>query len=378
MLREVVFQVIYIDGTRCVLDEIAGLCQMTRRKVLRGKSNIASMVLGVTLFFVFSFQGLSEAGSFPFRAVKMGDKLPVITVRDIGTQQDVNFDEFFGKPLLMVFFGADIPAKKKRAIKTLKLIHSLASFTEARGVVTVVVNAQGDSGEVIAEVAKTAGIGGNIYADVERIAYGGLGIFVMPSILLVAADGEVKAGMGYSRNLAKSLKAEIEIMLGEKTRAQVEEEQRPKVLEKSAAEKGANRHFKLGMAMIERGQPESAMREFDKAVSLEPGMGEAYVQLGCLQLDNGKFDAAKSSLARGLELEPGLVAGQVCQARIKAEEGDVSGAVEELGFIMLRNSRNPHLHYVLAGMLEKQADQAGALAEYRQAYELLEKKSRRK
>jgi Flp pilus assembly protein TadD len=336
------------------------------------------MFLGATLFFVFSFSGLGEANSFPFRSVKVGDKLPVITVRDIGAQQDVSLEQFSGKPLLLVFFGADVSAKKKRSVKVLKAIHSLAPFAEARDVAIVVVNAQGDSAEVIAEVVSAAGLAGNTYMDVDRLAYGSLGIFVMPSILLVATDGTIAAGMGYSRDLAKRLKAEIEIMLGEKTRAQVEEEQRPKVVEKSVVVKEASRHFKLGLTMIERGQPESAMREFKKAVSIEPGMGKAHVQLGCLQLDDGKVAEAKSSLAKGLDLEPDLVAGQVCQARIKADEGAVADAIEDLGFIMLRNSRNPHLHYVLGGMLEKQADQAGALAEYRQAYELLIKKSRKK
>ncbi len=346
--------------------------------MLRCKINIASMFLGATLFFVFSFYGLGEANSFPFRSVKVGDKLPVITVRDIGTQQDANLEQFSGKPLLMVFFGADVPDKKKRSVKVLKAVHNLASFAEARDVATVVVNAQGDSADVIAEVVSAAGLAANIYMDVDQRAYGSLGIFVMPSILLVAADGTISAGMGYRRDLAKRLKVEIEIMLGEKTRAQVEEEQRPKVVEKSAAEKGASRHFKLGLTMIERGQPESAMREFKKAVSVEPGMGRAHVQLGCLQLDDGKVDEARASLAKGLALEPDLLVGQVCQARIKAEEGDVAGAIEDLGFMMLRNSRDAHLHYVLGSMLEKQADQAGALTEYRQAYELLEKQSRKK
>jgi tetratricopeptide (TPR) repeat protein len=336
------------------------------------------MFLGATLFFVFSFYGLGEANSFPFRSVKVGDKLPVITVRDIGTQQDANLEQFSGKPLLMVFFGADVPAKKKRSVKVLKAIHSLASFAEARDVAIVVVNAQGDSADVITEVVSAAGLAAKVYMDVDRRAYGSLGVFVMPSILLVAADGTIGAGLGYSRDLAKRLKVEIEIMLGEKTRAQVEEEQWPKVVEKSAAEKGAARHFKLGMTMLERGRPESAMREFKKAVSIVPGMGKAHIQLGCLQLDGGKIAEAKASLVRGLELEPDLVAGQICQARVKAEEGAVADAIEDLGFIMLRNSRNDHLHYVLGKMLEKQADQAGALAEYRQAYELLIKKSRKK
>lgn len=343
-----------------------------------GKINIAGLLLGATLFFVFSLNGIGAANSFPFRAVNVGDRLPVLTVKEIGSQEDVDLARFAGKPLLLVFFGADLPAKKERAVQALKAVHDLDSFAATLGLVTVVVNAQGDPGEVITEVATAAGMVGNVYADIDRQVYGSLGIFVMPSVLLVASDGTIAAGLGYSHDLAKRLKGEIEVMIGAKTRAQIDEELHPVMNEKSAEEKGAKRHFNLGMTMLERGQPESAMREFKKAVAIEPGLGKAYVHLGCLQLDDGQTEEAKASLAKGLELEPDLTPGLICQARIKAGEGDLAGAIDDLGLMMMRNSRNANLHYVLGGMLEVQGDQPGALKEYRQAYELLEKQSRAK
>jgi peroxiredoxin len=345
---------------------------------LRGKIGGAGRILVATLFFVFSVYGVGAANSFPFRVVKVGDQLPVILVKDLGTQQEVNLAQFAGKPLLLVFFGADLPVKKERAVLALKVVRDLASFTAARGVVTVVVNAQGDAVEVVAEVAAAAGLTGPIYADIERRVYGDLGVFVMPSVLLVTADGKVAAGLGYSRDLAKKLTGEIEIMLGEKGRDQVEAELRPEMRERSPAEKGASRHFNLGLVMIERGQPESALREFAKAVSYDPGLGAAHIHLGCLQLDDGRIDEAQASLAKGLELEPNLVVGLICQARIKAGRDDLAGAIEDLTMLLPRNTRDDSLHYALGNLLALKGDQAGAMQEYRQAYELLQKKSRQR
>ena len=345
---------------------------------MASRMGITNLTVWGVLSFIFFFYGIGEANSFPFRSVDIGDSLPEVTIKDLKSQQDVSLSQFQGRPLIVVFFGADIPTKKKRSIKALKVVNKLGSYAKSKGVEILVINAQGDSADVINEVVSKSGLSEKIYADVDRQAYGGLGIFVMPAILLVSKDSKVAAGMGYSRDLPKRLKGEIGVMLGEKTRAQVEEELRPEIVKKSAEEKGAKRHFHLGMTMIERGQPDSAIREFKKAISIEPDMAMAYVQLGCLQLDGGAVAKAKAFLTKGMSLDPGLADGQICQARLKAVEGALDEAIDDINFMMLRNSRNHKLHFVLGTMLEKKEDMSGALKSYRKAYELLEKKSHAK
>jgi Tfp pilus assembly protein PilF len=333
------------------------------------------MVLGIALAVLFSLQGRGEANSFPFRTVKVGDRLPPVAVLSLASHQVVSLDRFTGQPLLLVFFGADLPAKKERAGKMLQVLQELAAFTAEKGLVTLAVAAQGDGEAVAAEVAANAGYVGALYADVDHQAYGALGMFVLPSALLVAADGTIAAGLGYSSDFAKRLRGEIAIMLGEKTAAQVAAELRPRMVEKSAAEKGGRRHLNLGLTMLDRGQPESAMRELAKAVALDPDLGAAHVHLGCLQLDAGRPAEAEVSLARGLELAPDLIDGLICQARLKAGAGDLAEAIEDLGFLMGHHSRNAHLHHVLGQMLEQKGDPAAAMQEYRKAYELLRDKS---
>jgi tetratricopeptide (TPR) repeat protein len=280
--------------------------------------------------------------------------------------------------MVLVFFGADIQTKKERSVKALKALQKLAPFLESKGVVVLTVDVQGDDSAVINEVISDSALTFPVYVDAERQAYSNLGIFVMPSLMLVAADGSVVAGMGYSHDLAQRLKGEVEVMLGEKTRAQIEEELRPEMVEKSEEEKGAHRHYNLGMTMVERGQPETAMRELAKAIGLDPGLGKAHVQLGCLQLEDGQFEEARASLAKGAELAPDMVAGKICAARLKAKGGELDEAIDDINFMMLRNSRNPTLHYVLGTMLEQKNDNGAAMKEYRKAFELLEKSSREK
>ncbi|MBU0481032.1 MAG: redoxin family protein [Proteobacteria bacterium] len=342
---------------------------------MSSRINFTALCIGISFSFVFFFHGTGEANSFPFRSINPGDQLPGVTVKNMRSQQDTTLDKFQGKPLLLVFIGADIPTKKERSIKALQVVQKLEPFVKEKGFTSLVIDVQGDDSGVINELISATAVTLPFYSDVDKSAYGGLGIFVMPSILLVAADGKIVEGMGYSSDLSKRLKGEIEVMLGEKTRAQVEEELRPVMVEKSAEEKGAKRYFNLGKTMLERGQPESAMKEFGKAIELEPDMGKAHIYLGCLQLDEGKVAEAKASLAKGMESEPDYLPGQICQARIKAKEGALDEAMDDISFLMMRHSRDSSLHYVLGTFLEEKSGVGEAGKEYRKAYELLLKKS---
>lgn len=345
---------------------------------MSGKINFPSLCAGVILACGLIFSGYGEANSFPFRSINVGDQLPAVTVKSLRSQQDEALAKYKGKPLLLVFFGADIPTKKERSVKALQAVAKLADFLTGKGVVVLAIDAQGDEATLVNEVVSLSAWSLPVYIDADKQAYGNLGIFVMPSLMLVGADGQVVAGMGYGHDLGQRLKGEVEVMLGEKSRLQIEEELRPTMVEKSAEEKGAARHYGLGMTMLERGQPETAMAELAKAVSLEPTLGKAHVHLGCLQLDAGKVAEAKVSLAKGMALEPEMSEAKICQARLKAAEGGVDEAIDDLNFLMLRNSRNQSLHYVLGQLLEGKGDTSGAMKEYRKAYELLEKKGQEK
>lgn len=338
-----------------------------------GKRTRLSFLYVVISYFIFMI-GTGNANSFPFRAIDIGDTIPHITLNDYKSRQQIALDQYRGSNLLVVFWGADIPTKKKRSLMAIKEIEKLADFFKEKNVEVIIVNAQGDTPDVINEVMQETTLNLPVYIDHEQLAYGGLGIFVMPSVLLLDQDGKVVAGLGYSHDMRKRLKGEVEILLGEKTRAQIDEELHPKMVEKSSKEKGAKRYMHLGLTMIERGQPESAIREFKKAISFEPELGKAHIYLGCLYLDADKIDMAKESLNKGMALEPEFLPGLICKARIKAKDGALDEAIDDLQSLLLLNSRDNTLHYVLGSLLEEKGQVEKAAKEFRKAYEILEKK----
>ncbi len=319
--------------------------------------------------------GSSVASSFPFREVAVGDSVPAATLTDYESKATVDLAGFHGHPFVILFWGADIPAKKRRSLQALNDLLAMRSFFEKRQVAVLTVDAQDDSSAVIDEVMAKVGKGFHVYLDPGQALYGKLGVFVMPAFLLVDGEGKVAAGMGYSHDLGERLQGEVEILLGEKNREQVEAELHPAaVAAKSPEAKKAEEHRNMGFVMLRRGMPAAAIPEFEEAIKLVPDDAASLIELGCLNLDAGKAAEAGRFLDKGLVLAPDSVPGQICQARLKAAGGALGDAVADLQGLLFRNSRNPELHYVLGTLFEKQGKMEQAAAEYRKGYEIQKEK----
>lgn len=338
--------------------------------VKRGRAHI----LFVALAAVFAlFCSRATASSLPFRAVAPGDDLPPLSFKPLDDGADLETGSLKGNPLALLFWGADVETKKDRSIKAFKAVESILPYLEERKVRVLLVNAQGDEKTVMQAAAE--GVSGKLpfYLDPSQKAYGDLGLFIVPSVMLVDAGGKIVSGLGYSHDFAGRLKGEVQIMLGEKNRAEVERELRPEMVEKSDEEKQSVRYFNAAMVMLRRGQTDSAVAELNKALEADPKMGEAHGQLGCLYLDMGQLAEAKKSLDASYGINPDYLPANICDARVRAEEGQVDDAVDDLKALLFRNARKPGLHFALAGLYEKQQKYADAAAEYRKAYELASK-----
>ena len=339
--------------------------------VMSGKKIRAHLlVFGITSFLMLSC-GAGMASSFPFRAIAPGDALPALSFKNIKDGTAVAVDSLKGGPVALVFWGADMDTKKERSLKTLAAMEENMSFLEQRKVKVLLVNAQGDSPELIQGVVSQLSGKLPVYVDESQKAYNDLGIFVVPSVMLVDKDSKVVSGIGYSQDFSERLQGEVQVMLGEKTREAMEKGLRPEMKEKPAEEKQSVQHLNMALVMTKRGQTDSAISELQKALALEPKMAEAQGQLGCLYLDKGQLAEAKAALDKAFELNPEYLPATICDARVRAEEGQVDEAIGDLQALLFRNARNADLHYALGTVLEKQQKFTEAAKEYRKAYELV-------
>lgn len=328
-------------------------------------------ILIVLLVLFFNINTLL-AIAFPFREFAEGDPVPDVTLKSFQAGQPaITFSGLKGKPFIAVFWGADLPEKVEHSAKVLEELESLAPFLKKRNVQRLSVNVQNDSAAAINEVLTKSKSTMEVYQDDNQKAYATLGIFVMPTVLLVDKDGKVAAGMGYSRDLVDRLKGSVEIMLGEKTAAQVAAELRPEMKVVSDKEKTSRRHFDFGMVMMARGQLDAAIREFGKAVEVDPAMSEAHLQLGCLYLGNNDLVQAEKYINKALETDPESVHGKVCRGELLRLKGELDTAAKELQAVIASHPEKYDAYYYLGRVLEDQKKDREAMDMYKQGYKTI-------
>lgn len=326
------------------------------------------------LLSLYTFLSSGVAESFPFRTLAVGEQIPDATMVKTTDNSKLTIHQLKGTPVVLTFWGGDVEAKKKRSITALRELQALLPFFAAKNIAFKAINVQGDSDAIISEIVEAAGLTAPVYLDSDQQAYGALGIYIMPSVLLLDKEGRAVAGMGYSKDMTATLKGEIEILLGEKTRDQVEAELHPVMKDKSPEEKEAIRRLGMGHAMTAKGQLEAAEREYRAAIAVNPRLAEAHIELGCLLFQLAKIAEAQESLDTGLTLDSSSLRGEICAAQVAAAQGDVDTALEDLKAMLFRNGRNAELHYVLGTLYEKKANHTMAAAEFRKAYELLDRR----
>ena len=330
----------------------------------------------VVVSVVFLNINILMAEAFPFREFDEGDQVPDVQLNALEKDgQQVTFSGMKGSPFVAVFWGADLPEKKDRSVQVLEKVGSLTPFLTERQVKLISVNVQGDDAATIQEVMDKSNSAIKVYLDQDRNAYGTLGIFVMPTVLLVDENGKVAVGMGYSRDLVDRLKGSVEIMLGEKTPEQVQAELRPEMKEASDEEKATRRHLDYGLVMLKRGQLDIAIRELSKAVEIDPNLTRAHIELGCIYLEADRLDDAEISVNKALSVEPDLVRAQICRCELKRKKGLFDDAVTDLQTIIAANSSNSVVQYVLGKTYQDMKKDKGAMEAFKKAYQYRIKQS---
>jgi tetratricopeptide (TPR) repeat protein len=335
--------------------------------------HLAFLILFFTGVFILADSSLAK--SFPFRALSVGKPVPEVQFVGYKGEESKSIHSFAGKPLLLAFWGGDLEAKKKRAVKSLKVLQELEPYLKEKGVSVLVVNMQNDSQQVVDEVVALSGLTMPIYKDGSQEAYSSFGVYVLPSLLLVDSSGNVSGGIGYSKDIAQRLRGEVDVMLGLMTPEELEADLNPEMKEVPKEVKLAMRHMQMGRVLRNKGMAEAAIREFLKGLQLDPGLHEARIELGCLYLEKGALEDAIRELEAGLEGKSDSIEAEICLARVSAEMGEVDEAIMDLNALLFRNGRNSDLYYTLGTLQERQGKYADAGQSYRKAFELLQRKT---
>ncbi len=277
--------------------------------------------LGAVVVPMVAFWLLSIAvPAFAFLYVEENAPLPHLQFQEVVSGKMKAFDGSIKRPLVLIFWGADIDTKRERAIEVLGYIQEARAFYQERNIELAAVFVQPEQVSLLKEVVDRVHLDFPIYVDSESQSFEKLGVYVMPSILIVSEDGIVHKGLGYTRNLEDILHGEIKIMLHEKTREEVNSELHPDIVERTTAQRRARLDYNYALNLVLRQKLDLALEKLDMALEKDPEFLPALVEKGCLLVKKEKFQEAAGFLERSLGLAPEFKRALTCKDELKAAE----------------------------------------------------------
>lgn len=107
-------------------------------------------------------------------------------------------------------------------------------------------------------------------------------------------------------------------------------------------------HFNLGLNFAEQGQPDLAIRAYQRAVHLKPDWAEAHCNLGNLYSAKGQLDEAIASLKRAVALNPNFIEALSNLGNAYAKQGDLDSALNYHQKAIALRPNWAELHFNLA------------------------------
>lgn len=278
---------------------------------------------GLVLFLL-----LHSTPVLSFMYVDKDDALPHLEFVEHATGSKKEFDVHRKRPLIMIFWGADIDTKKERAIQVLGAIQKNISFYRQRDIELAAVLAQPEQISDIDDVVAQTHLDFPVYVDSQSQSFEKLGLSVMPSILIVDKAGVIYGELGYSKNLDVLLPGEMQVMLHEESREELSAELNPEIIERTTPERRARLEYNYALNLIQRHRIDAALAKLDLALGDNPQFAPALVEKGCLLIKKKKFKEAGEFLDQGLGLLPESERALICKADLKNAEEKVEDVTE--------------------------------------------------
>ncbi len=129
-------------------------------------------------------------------------------------------------------------------------------------------------------------------------------------------------------------------------------------------------YYQRATALLGLGREGEAEADLKKVVEIEPTFARAHRGLGQMLLDRGRTEDAKRELARAIELDPKLTGVRVYYASALLKSGEPQTAIEHLR-VAISQKEDLTLAYALLGVAEERTGNAAdAFYDYSRAIEL--------
>ena len=129
-------------------------------------------------------------------------------------------------------------------------------------------------------------------------------------------------------------------------------------------------YYQRAVALMGLEQTDDAQADLKKTIQIEPGFARAHRVLGLLLLDRGFTEDARRELARAVELDPKLKGVRVFYASSLIKSGDPTAAIDQLRQAIEQGEADA-IAYALLGLAEERAGKKSeAMTDYSHAIQM--------
>ena len=129
-------------------------------------------------------------------------------------------------------------------------------------------------------------------------------------------------------------------------------------------------HYGLGLTLVQRGEPDKAIDEFQSAVDIAPDYAEAHNNLGYLFFQQGRADDAIAQFKAALRIQPDYAESHNNLGLVYHAQGRLDDALREYREAFRLKPDYAEAHFNLANIYNQQGHLDDAIAEYEKALEL--------
>lgn len=318
----------------------------------------------VSCLIVLALADLAMAGGL--RKLNPGDMLPEFSLPPLAGGAPVSVAAVGAKTRVLLFLSAENDFQKDRALPVIASLAGLAATYKTKAdFLAVYTNAQGGS-EVLGHLQKQ-NLSLPVLDDKDLTVYNLYGVFVMPVVVIAAADGKITAIIPFTHNIVELVEDNLKVALGEWSQADMDKSENVENVEKTPEEKAHQRRLNYSRVMVARKMYPQAAREFAKVIELAPEATEAYLELGYVQLAMKDWDLAEKNFNFVMQHDAGSEDAEAGLGLALYGRGDIDAALPKLEKGLKSKAPRVEIIITLAEIYASRDREQDSLAMYKTA-----------
>jgi peroxiredoxin len=318
--------------------------------------------------FIFFILLILPSAAFGI-SLEFGTKAPDFELSSV-KNESFALSQYKGSIVILVYVRPD----QKRSLTALKDLQELLEKHGDKGVKVLAITAE-SAEEEIKNIIEDLEIEFPLLLDTDRDVYGGYGIRVYPTTLILDREGIlVDVLSGYALTYKIKIDGALQYRLGEIDKQKLRELIMPTKEEKDEAAIHAERRYNLALSLSRSRNVNHAIVMAKRSLEDKPDFIQSHVLLGFLYLEKNEMDLAIDRFRTALNIDPKSKDAKTGLGSALLQKGEIESAMNILSAALSSNPYPERTYYELGKVYSKKGNSDMAIDMFKKALEKAMKK----